>query len=311
MITIGVQTHNIIDDENPLEGFELLKKCGFNAVDFSLNYYLKNTSLYKLEKNEFFDKSLEELKQYFTPHKDAAKKTGIKIHQMHMPYPLFVPHADKNFNDYLMNIVAVKSLEICAFFECKYIVIHGFKLNRYLGSRQAEWDRTEQFLHYIASLAKTLRIIICLENLYDFNGDILEGICCNAQFISKQIDKLNEEYNTEVFGFCFDIGHANLMGLDFYDFITVLKHRLKVLHIHDNDGVSDLHQLPFTFTRNRENQSTTDWNGFIKALKDIKFDGVLNFETAPVLTSFPEQLKPQVLKLIADIGRYFIVEIEK
>ena len=33
--------------------------------------------------------------------------------------------------------------------------------------------------------------------------------------------------------------------------------------------------------------------------------------TAPVLTSFPEQLKPQVLKLIADIGRYFIVEIEK
>ena len=37
MITIGVQTHNIIDVEDPLEGFELLKKCGFNAVDFSLN----------------------------------------------------------------------------------------------------------------------------------------------------------------------------------------------------------------------------------------------------------------------------------
>ena len=99
--------------------------------------------------------------------------------------------------------------------------------------------------------------------------------------------------------------------MDFYEFITVLKHRLKVLHIHDNDGIYDLHHLPFTFTRNRENQSTTDWSGFIKALKDIKFDGVLNFETAPVLTSFPEQLKPQVLKFIVDIGKYFISEIEK
>lgn len=311
MLEIGVQTHNVIDDENPLEGFEILKQCGFNTVDFSLNYYLKNTCLYKLERNDFFDKSMRELKEYFTLYKEAAKKTGIRIHQMHMPYPLFVPNANKEFNDYLMNIVAFKSLELCAFLECKYIVIHGFKLNKYLGSRQAEWNKNEEFLHKIAPIAKDLGIVICLENLYDVNGNILEGICCDARLVSKQIDRLNEKYNVEVFGFCFDTGHANLINLDFYDFISVINHRLKVLHIHDNDGVFDLHQLPFIFTRNRENKSATDWNGFIEGLKHIKFNGVLNFETAPVLTSFPEQLKPQVLKFIADIGRYFISEIEK
>ena len=48
-------------------------------------------------------------------------------------------------------------------------------------------------------------------------------------------------------------GHANIVGLDFEKFITTLGSRLKVLHIHDNDSISDLHQIPFTFTRTREN----------------------------------------------------------
>ena len=100
------------------------------------------------------------------------------------------------------------------------------------------------------------------------------------------------------------------MGLDFEDFIVTLGKRLKVLHIHDNDGVGDLHQIPFTFTRSRENTASTDWKGFIKGLREIHFDGVLSFETAPVLTAFPEVMKADVLGFIANIGRYFLEEIE-
>lgn len=111
--------------------------------------------------------------------------------------------------------------------------------------------------------------------------------------------------------FCFDTGHANLIGLDFEDFITTLGNRLKVLHIHDNDGMSDLHQIPFTFTRNRENVSSTDWEGFIRGLRTIRFDGVLSFETAPVLSAFPEIMKRDVLRFIAQIGNYFAGEIQR
>jgi sugar phosphate isomerase/epimerase len=116
---------------------------------------------------------------------------------------------------------------------------------------------------------------------------------------------MNDKYGAEVLGFCFDTGHANLVGLDFEDFITTLGSRLKVLHIHDNDGISDLHQIPFTFTKTRENTSSTDWEGFIRGLKAINFDGVLSFETAPVLTAFPDELKEEALRMIAGIGRYF------
>jgi sugar phosphate isomerase/epimerase len=83
-----------------------------------------------------------------------------------------------------------------------------------------------------------------------------------------------------------------------------------VLHIHDNDGVRDLHQIPYTFTRTRENACSTDWDGFLRGLRAIHFDGVLNFETAPVLTSFPEELKQDALKFLVRIGRYFAEQIE-
>lgn len=302
---IGVQTKNVIDDENPLEGFEMLKRAGFQCCDFSLNSYLLNSSLYQGKRNCFFDRSEEELEDYFTPHKKAAEAAGIYINQMHMPYPNYVPNGRKELNDYLRNVVAPKSMKVCAFFECPYIVIHGFKLARFLGSEELEWQQTAGFIDSIAPMAKEYGITICIENLYDgVGGHIIEGPCCDAYKAAERIDRINERYGAEVLGFCFDTGHANLVGLDMEQFMTILGHRLKVLHIHDNDGVGDLHQIPFTFTKTRENKSSTDWDGFIRGLRAIEFGGVLNFETAPVLTAFPDEMKEDVLAFIVKIGEY-------
>lgn len=306
MLRIGVQSKNVVYDANPSEGFEMLKRAGFSCADFSLNSYLMNSSLYRGERNSFFDQSDAELASFFTPHKEAAAKAGIRINQMHMPYPIYVPKGGKELNDYLREVVASKSMKVCAFFECPYIVVHGLKLARYLGSEELEWQETEKFIDSIAPMAKEYGITICIENLYDgIGGHLIEGPCCDARKAAERIDRINERYGAEVLGFCFDTGHANIVGLDFESFITTLGHRLKVLHIHDNDGISDLHQIPFTFTKTRENIASTDWDGFLRGLKAIGFGGVLNFETAPVLTAFPEEMKPDALQFIAKIGEYF------
>lgn len=311
MLDIGVQTKNIIKDENPLEGFEMISQAGFSSCDFSLNAYLLNSGLYRFEVNEFFDKSQKELEEFFAPHRQASEMAGVRINQMHMPYPNYVPNGSKDLNRYLRNVVAPKSMKLCAFMGCRYIVIHGFKLARYLGSEEAEWEKTEAFIEFLAPLAKELGVTICVENIYtDIGNHIVEGPCCDAGKAAARIDRMNKKYGDEVLGFCFDTGHANLVGIDFEDFIVTLGKRLKVLHIHDNDGVGDLHQIPFTFTRSRENTASTDWKGFIKGLRTIHFDGVLSFETAPVLTAFPEVMKADVLGFIANIGRYFMEEIE-
>lgn len=310
-LEIGVQSKNVVLDDDPSVGFKMLKNAGFDCCDFSLNNYLKNTKLYREEKNHFFDKSLKELEDFFTPHKKGAAQAGIRINQMHMPYPVYIPGAKKELNDYLWNEVAPKSMEICRFFNCPNIVIHGFKLTKYLGSEEAEWEKTQEFIEYIAPLACEYGITICMENLYNgFGTHKVEGPGCNPYRAARRIDEINERYGTEVFGFCYDTGHGNLVGLDPYKFITTLGNRLKVLHIHENDGIADLHQLPFTFTRTRDNASVLDWDGVLNGLKEIRFDGVLSFETAPVLDCFPEELKEDALQLIAKIGRYFAGKLE-
>lgn len=310
-LTIGTQTKNIISDACPIEGFEMMKRAGFSNCDFSLNDYLQNSSLYHCEHNDFFSRSGNDLRMFFAPYKEAAQIAGVSISQMHMPYPSYVPNAPKEFNDYLFYEVAPKSMEICAFLECPYMVVHGFKLSRYLGSEEAEWKKTEEFIEYLAPMAKEFGITICIENLYSNIGShIIEGPCCDARKAATRIDRINEKYGAEVLGFCFDTGHANLIGLDFEDFITTLGSRLKVLHIHDNDGAADLHQIPFTFTKSHDNIASTDWEGFITGLCKIKYRGVLSFETAPVLTAFPAVMKQDVLGFIANIGKYFAGEIE-
>ena len=310
MSGIGTQTKNVIKDTNPVEGFRLLKEAGFDCCDFSLNDYLKNTDIYKSDLNRFFDQSVEELIAFFKPHKEAAAEAGIRISQMHMPYPIYVPTAEKEVNEYLWNQVAPKSMEIGHFLECPYIVIHGLKLARFLGSEEAEWQETENFIDSVAPLAKKYGMTICIENLYEgIAGHLVEGPCCDARKAARRIDALNEKYGAEVLGFCFDTGHANLVGIDFEEFIRILGSRLKVLHIHDNDGSGDLHQIPFTFTKTRENTSSTDWGGFVKGLRAVDYEGVLSFETAPVLTAFPQEMKKEALAFIAKVGCYFATQI--
>ncbi len=312
MLKLGVQSQNAIEDANPAAGFEMLKKAGFSSVDFSLHGYLINKDIYQGRMNHFFDPDIEELKAFFVPHKEAAKEAGVVFGQMHMPYPIYVPKGSRELNTYLREQVAHKSMEICAFLECPFIVVHGFKLARFLGSEEAEWEETEKFIHEIAPMAKENGITICIENLYDgVGGHLIEGPCCNVRRCVECIDRINDQYGAEVLGFCFDTGHANLVGLDFEDFITRLGHRLKVLHIHDNDGVQDLHQIPFTFTRTRENCTATDWEGFLGGLRAIHFDGILNFETGPVLKSFPKELREEALTMLAGIGRYFAKKLEE
>lgn len=309
-MAVGVQSKNIINDEYPVEGFEMMRRAGFTCCDFSLNDYLTNTELYKYCKNGFFDQPVHELKAFFEPHREAAEAAGIQISQMHMPYPCYVPGAPAKLNEYLAKVVAPKSMEICAYFDCPYIVVHGFKLAGVLGSEQAEWERTEAFLKTLVPMAEELHITVCMENLYTSCGShIVEGPCCDAVKAAARIDRMNAEAGSEVFGFCFDTGHANLIGLDFESFITTLGSRIKVLHIHDNDGIEDLHQIPFTFAKGRENKASTDWGGFIAGLRKSGYDQALSFETAPVLSAFPDRMKHDVLRFIAQIGSFLAEEI--
>lgn len=300
-LAVGVQSKGIVYDKDPLEGFEMMKRAGFSCCDFCLDSYFTNRSFCSPKDDDFFQQSVRELKNFFAPHKEAADTAGIKINQMRMPGLINITDAAKGKINDLIQTAAVKSMEICAFFGCPYIVVHGPGA---VGGLEADWEWTEKYLDFLAPMAKDLKITMCIENRN------MEGSRCDAGKAAAYIDRMNEKYGAEVLGFCFDTGHANLSGIDPEDFIMALGGRMKVLHIHDNDGIRDLHQIPFTFSGDCGNASPTDWDVFIRGLRKIQFDKVLSFETASALSAFPRKMKQDVLRFVAQIGSYFVGEIQ-
>lgn len=84
---------------------------------------------------------------------------------------------------------------------------------------------------------------------------------------------LLDEFDADALGFCFDSGHAALNrahGFDDFADAERRSDRLAALHLHDNDGVSDQHRLPFN--------GVVDWHRIARMIAASPFDGCLTLE---------------------------------
>lgn len=149
---------------------------------------------------------------------------------------------------------------------------------------------------------------VCVENLYESVGArITEGTCANPTEAAWYVDVLNQLAGEELFGCCLDTGHMELTHREPADYIRQIGSRLKILHMHENDAIGDLHQMPYTFGTKPDDG--VDWEDFCKALSEIGFDGTLSFETFPCVKSFPRGAREEVLRTIRAIGEDMVENI--
>lgn len=302
MLKVGVQTKGILPEHEVWEGFRMIKNAGFEKIDFNLDTFLKNSDIYAGKINSFFDRDMEQLKEYFLPYLEAMKQYGITPSQMHAPYPVSV-YGREQQNGYMKQIVIPKSIRIAQFLGVPYVVIHPFKLQYHLGV-EGERAQNIEYFQSLIPLLKECGVKVCFENLYEAIGaHIVEGVCADPEDAIWYIDTLNACAGEPLFGFCLDTGHLQLTRRNPYQFIMKLGSRLKCLHIHENDAVGDLHQMPYTFGNDAD--SGTDWNKVMRGLRETGFDGTLSFETFPCVNSFPKPMTETVLKTICCVGMYF------
>lgn len=309
MLKIGIQSRLLLGDKPEEKDFQRIKTAGFDCIDFNLDRFLTNKLIYRGELNHFFNSETEKLTAFFKEYYDMASSAGLEFSQAHAPYPLYVPgrESDKEY----LHMVAEKSIAACAALHAPYLVIHPFKLTSFSG-RTDEYKENIKFFESLIPFAKEYGIKICLENLYEsFGGRLCEGVCTNPHEAAEYLDELNRTAGQEYFAFCFDTGHANLFGKNMRETINVLGHRLQAVHIHDNDGIGDLHQIPYTYARELDGESGTDWTGFLRGLQEVGYCGVLSFETVGALHCFPEELRDSVLRMIADVGRSFAGKLDE
>lgn len=141
-----------------------------------------------------------------------------------------------------------QSMEIAQRLEIKGVVFHSALVPKvtndvYIGNwLQRQTEFFQQLLEQFPSL------YIYLENTTEENPAYL-----------LRLKKRLENYDR--FRFCFDYAHANISGNETKLWIQQMKEHICHMHINDNDGVDDLHQVP--------GQGSIDWKQFEKETQDI------------------------------------------
>ena len=104
-----------------------------------------------------------------------------------------------------------------------------------------------------------------------------------------------KEFDSPFFRVCLDTGHAAVLGLSPADSVRLVgREYLTCLHIHDNDGVRDLHWVPY--------RGVIDWADFSLALHEIGYKGTLSLETN-VSKKLPPSVRPEWEKALAATAR--------
>ena len=304
MLKIGTQTAGWLSFAKPEESLERAKRIGFETMDLGFPHISYDAKAQKILPSRY-DLPLEEFAAPYVAMKAAADKQGITVAHAHAPFPVW--RKDEEEHNAFMMTVLDKVIRTCAAVGCPAIVVHPVTRS----TKEKEWETNMQIYRQLMPVAKETGVKICLENLFTVGtGRVLEGVCADADEAVRYIDALNAEAGADCFGFCFDVGHANLLHKNICQYLEILGHRLTCLHIHDNDGQNDLHMAPYTQTRYyKACTCALDWEQFIAGLRHINYRGSMCFETFRVTDLTPKPLWDSALTHIINIGKYFRARI--
>ena len=300
---ISIQSGSVVADVGPEKGYRMLREAGFEAIDWNLYWGEANVQAGKFS-GCIFEKNPEEVLAYYKNDLEQIRKNGLVITQAHAPFPAYVKGVP-GVVEYSVEICK-GCIRLCEAAGCKRLIIHGISCsyNEPELTEEAVWEKNIALYSALIPVLKETDVAVCIENLYTPGNPVVEGICGDANEVVRLIDTLNEMAGKTCFGLCLDTGHLNLLHKNVTNYIRTVGKRLQALHMHDNDGVTDQHFLPFS--------GKFRWNEFLAALKDIGYDGDLSFETnvQPLPAAEDPGYIPVILRLIAGIGEVFRQKLE-
>lgn len=248
----------------------LAKKLGADAVDFSL--YGK-TNDFRVA-GSVYSQGDEAIRDYYTQIGEYAKQLGLIISQTHGKLTGFI--GEEKADNELVENIRLDCLATAALGAPVCVVHNATSIN--LGPspdpvlmQKLSYDLFSRTVPFAAEYG----IKIATEtfgdavkfNSVDFFGDIDEFM--TAYNAIKQDARFADHFTT-----CADTGHSN-KAMRFGnptagDVIRRIGSDIAVLHLNDNDTLTDQHKMPFS--------GTIDWEDTFNALDEIGYNGVYNME---------------------------------
>lgn len=143
-----------------------------------------------------------------------------------------------------------------------------------------------------------------IENSYatDIYGRPVRSPYSEVAWLNETIDAYNMLCGRDCFGICLNVGHANLLSDNLRAFAEAAGERLGLIHMNDNDGNLDMHQMPFTFTNGRGSRST-DIYRLIGTLVRMDYQGGIVFDVSGFWEKAPVPVQRPALRLLQALGK--------
>ena len=279
------------------DSLRLLSEAGFKGVDYSLCAYDEG-------EDYIFLQSDEKIKEHFLHIKEVAEKLDLEICQTHAPLfyggGLRGENPDVVLADKMIKIFE-NSIKATKFLGCKYIVAHPWIMDDYDNVFFENLELNIKFFNKLKPILNETGVIMAIENMDGinaFNNRPGPTPFSSAEKINYLLKHLGEGFCA-----CLDTGHSFLAGNDPAKAIKRLGSNLKVLHLQDCDGMDDIHVIPTC--------ANIDWDSVCKALAEINYDGLINFEVNIFRTTHKWDTMLAECKFLNEIGKEFIEKIEK
>lgn len=282
---LATQTLFLSKKYGDLKAVEIIKNAGFDAYDYSMCIHLDGME--KFIKDSYWD-NIKELKSH-------ADTLGIQCTQAHAPYD----------DDQIALLPAIiRSMEYAAYLGAEVIVIHGITDNyRYYEHKEELFERNMDFYRKLIPHAERLEIKVAVENLFGWDRERMHNIentCSHHEELEKYVDTLNSEYIVA----CVDTGHCQLVHEAPETMLLKLGNRVSALHVHDNNGFEDGHNIPYS--------GTINWDNVCDTLARIGYSGSFTFEADRFFNKYmDDEHIINAVKYLEQVGRSLIRKIEK
>jgi len=226
--------------------------------------------------------------------REAVEAAGLVIGQVHGPWPTDDTAADKREQTLAHMRLAVYG---CHVLNSPYLIVHPQMPYGWGREENADFalELTVELMKALMPDCEKYGVTLCLENM---------PMTAHRISTMSRIAEAVAAVNHPNAGICLDTGHSNVFAEDLGEAVRTAGKYLRTLHVHDNNGKSDQHQLPWLGTAN--------WDSFTKALAAAGFTGILSLETrGPVSPTMPAPIRSIAETLTCQTAKHLAEAVEK
>jgi len=283
MLKTSICASGIEDVELFKKRLSIVKNAGFDAIDLDL---------YSKEARGVLHR--RDAEKYAYVLKQAVADAGLFFAQGHPAFhPRNIIHPEEG--ERVIEDIR-QAIHFSAALGLPYLVCHPVRPSKVNDPLFYKWDELHklnvEMYGALVDEAGEVGVTICTENIFNHDRHMrtIAGYTSHAKEMVKIMD------DVPGLCICMDTGHAAVTGQDYGKFVRACGDRLKALHLHGNDGITDLHLCMF-------DGMVTDWDGLTDALTEIGYSGTMNAEIER-FNNVPEELLPACYEYLYKCTRY-------